>query len=139
MMLYTPLLIALIAFQPAPVASSFLLVVASTSAFLAQNAAGILMRRRHAQGTVFWLVIYTVLFAVAASLLLLVYGLVDLLWIGLPGLVLFGRQACLSWFSHKRVDRSYLSEIFTVGVLALSAPAAYIVARGELDQVAWHV
>lgn len=139
MMLYAPLVIGLIAFRPVPLWPALWLVVAITSAFLAQNAVGLLLRRRVPQGTGFWLVVYAGICALTGGYLLLGYDLMKLLWLGIPPLLLFGGQAWLRRSANWRLNRSQFGEVAAIGVFALTGPAAHIVARGTLAEPAWVV
>lgn len=138
MMLYAPLVIGLVAFRPAPV-PALLLVLAVSGAFLAQNAVGLLLRRSVIRGTAFWLGIYSALLAAAGGTLLLVYELFELVWIGVPAALLFGWQIWLRRAANRRLNASAVSEVAAIGVFALTAPAAFVTARGELGPVAWVV
>ena len=139
MMLYAPLAIGLIAFRPVPLWPALWLVLAVTGAFMAQNAVGLLLRRRVSPGAGFWLAVYAGVCALSGGCLLLGYGLMELLWLGIPPLLLFGGQAWLRRSANWRLNRSQFGEIAAIGVFALTGPAAHIVARGELAEPAWAV
>jgi hypothetical protein len=139
MMLYAPLAIGLVVFRPVPLWPALWLVLAITGAFMAQNAVGLLLRRRVPQGAGFWLAVYAGICALAGGYLLLGYGLTELLWLGIPPLLLFGGQGWLRRSANWRLNRSQLGEVAAVGVFALTGPAAHIVAHGELAEPAWAV
>ncbi len=135
-----PLLIALAATLPFAWMPSLLLVLAVTALFLWREAAGLLLRRRGTEGTALWLGIYTATAALSALPLFLVYHRMALLPIGLLAAGLFALHALLLlWPARRRLDRSQWGEILAVGALALTAPAAYVVARGSLDGRAWYL
>ncbi len=137
MMVYTPLLIPVAGIDPAALLPLILLILAVTGAFLGQNAAGLLIRRRADRGTAFWLGVYTSVLLAGSVPLLWIYRLTDLLWVGVLAAGLFGRQVCVVWPSHRRVDHSRWGEIVAVGTLVLTAPAACVVSRGTVDGLAW--
>ena len=130
-MLYAPLLIALASTRPIP-GPAALLVLAVTAAFLAQNAAGLWVRKRVGRGAAFWLGVYLAVFALAGLLLIRRYGLTHLFWIGLFAAGLFLRQVLVVWPSHRRVDHSLRGEVISVSGLVLTAPAGYVVGNGEM-------
>lgn len=114
-----------------------LICLAVTGAFLAQEAAGLLVRRRGKPGTGFWLGVYLALCLTGAVPLLAVYHVTSLLLIGVLAALLFGIHSLLRL--HKRLDRSQWGEILGVSALTLTAPAAYAAATGTLHSVAWLV
>jgi hypothetical protein len=138
--LYAPAIITLAItrlFLPLP---SLLLIVAVTGIFLARHAAGLVIRRRAKGGTGFWLGVYLVAVAVSVSTLLLIYQRYALLQVGMAVLSLFVAHTMLSvWPSRRRLDRSVLGEILAVGALAMTAPAAYAVVHGVINNQAWHI
>lgn len=138
MMLYVPLVIGLVAFRPAPL-PALLLLLAVSGAFGAQNAVGLLLRRSVVRGTAFWLGIYSALLATTGGLLLFIHDLFELVWIGLPAALLFAWQLWLRRTANRRLNSSAVSEVAAIGVFALTAPAAFITARGESGQIAWVV
>jgi hypothetical protein len=134
-MCYTPLATLLVGLRPAfLLAVLFLLAV--TGAFFAQNAASLLIRGRAVRGTGFWLGVYVACVAAGILPLVLGYGLVDLLWIGLVGAGIFVRQTYEARAAHKRVDRTLGGELLAVGGLGLTAPGAYVVVTGAVDGMA---
>jgi len=65
--LYAPLLIGLLAGgRPSP-AAAILLTLAATGAFLARNAAGLLVRGRGEADTPLWLALFSTLFGLTCS------------------------------------------------------------------------
>ena len=137
MMLYLPLVVALFVFHPVPLGPAVLLTLAVTSAFFAQNAANLSLRRRSDPRARFWLAAYFLLLAISSGILLFHHGLVELVWIGFPAALLFGWQLWLRQKARKRLNHSRLSEIAAIAVFALTAPAVHIAARGELAPQAW--
>ena len=109
--------------------------LAVTGAFLAREAAGLLLRKRGKGGTAFWLAVYSALFLAGALPLVLFFRVYSLLPIGIAALLLFGVH---SWcLVRGRLDRSQWGEILGVGALTLTAPAAVAVTSGRLTTVAW--
>ncbi len=95
-------------------------------------------RRRGQQETWLWLGVYLLLTAAGAVPLLEVYHRWDLLTVGGLAAGLFAVHALLLLLpARKRLDRSQWGEILAVGVLALAAPAEYVVVTGHLDGMAW--
>lgn len=137
MMLYLPLMVALFVFHPVPLGPAVLLIFSVTSAFFAQNAAGLALRRRTGPRIRFWLAAYSLILATSSGILLFLYGRIELIWIGLPAFLLFGWQLWLRQKARKRLNHARLSEIAAVAVFALTVPALHIAARGELAPPAW--
>ena len=131
-MLYLPLVLGVIVAWPVPLVPGSLLVASTTAAYLAQHAAGVLLRRRGAPGTGVWLALYGAVAVLSGAALILGFGLRDLLWLALPSLVLLGWYARHRRNTRRQIDRSLRSQLASVAVLALTAPAAVIVARGQL-------
>ena len=137
MMLYLPLVVALFVFHPVPLGPAILLTLAVTSAFFAQNAANLSLRRRSDPRARFWLAAYFLLLAISSGILLFHHGLVELVWIGFPAALLFGWQLWLRQKARKRLNHSRVSEIAAIAVFSLTAPAVQIAARGTFAQEAW--
>src|SRR5690349_19282818 len=94
-MLYVPLLIGFaVAGEWTPL-RWLLLTLAVTGAFLARDAAGLLLRRRGKPGTRFWLCLYSAILIAGALPLLWVYRVWSLLMIGLLVAALFGLHSLL--------------------------------------------
>lgn len=133
-MFYAPLLLVLAAlgpFQPLP---ALLLVMAATGAFFGQSALMQVIRGRASRGVRLWTAIYMALCLGGGLPLLFVYHRWQLLAIGAAGLALFAYYTRLMTRPELRKQiRSETSEVLTVAILAMTAPAAYIVARGALD------
>ncbi|MBI4551187.1 MAG: YwiC-like family protein [Candidatus Latescibacteria bacterium] len=139
-MLYAPLVIVLAAVRPVAVLPSLFLILTVTSVFLGQYALRVFIRRRGPRLVVAWLGVELTLLAAGLLPLLFVYRLTGLLAIGALAAALFGLHTLLLyWPSRKRLDRSQWGETLAVGALALTAPAAYVVARGGLDPIAWSI
>ena len=82
----------------------------------------------------FWASIYA-LIALAGLTVLLIRGHAVLLLLAVPGLPVFVWHL---WLVSRRAERGQRGiEIVGAGVLALAAPAAYWVAGGAEDQLAW--
>jgi hypothetical protein len=136
--LYAPLVVALAAVWPFAPWPAFLLLLAVTGAFLVRNVAGLLIRRRGERRLERWLALYLALLTAGALPLFLIYRRFALLPVGMLAALLFALHAWLSvWPARRRLDRSQWGEILAVGALALTAPAAYVAARGALDGTAW--
>lgn len=132
MMLYAPLLTGLVVYPVAWLPAA-LLVMAATGAFFAQNAAGLLLRRRGTKGVVAWLTAYSGLGGASVAVLTLAYGLWSLVPLGAPGVGLFAWQAYRRRATRRQIDRSTGNELATVAVLALGASAARVAATGGVD------
>lgn len=137
-MLYVPMAVAFaVAHFIAPV-PAFLLFLALTGAFLARHPADLLLRGRAQPGALLWTGVYLAVAALGGLPLLLVYQRGALLVVLCIAGALFGAHvALLTWPSRKRLDRSVAGEVLAVAGLTLSAPAAYVVATGQLDGMAW--
>jgi hypothetical protein len=136
--LYAPLLIGFGAALHGTVPIKWLLLtLAVMGAFLAREAAGLLLRGRGKAGTGFWLAIYAAAWLAGGLPLLLLCHLSSLLWIGALMVILFALHSLL--LVRGRLDRSQWGEILGVGALTLTAPAAYSVATAALDFRAWLV
>jgi hypothetical protein len=132
-MLLTPLVVGL-ASSPSAALPAGLLAIAAVCAFLAQNAAGVLLKPRAPRNTAAWLGLFAG--AMAASGLALVAGFDRwaLLWLALPALGLFGLHLrLLKGPAAARLDRTVWGGLLAAGALTLTGPAALVVARGTLD------
>lgn len=138
MMLYKPLLATLIGlggfgFGGASVLDTCALLVAATGGFFAQNAAGLVFRKRATIATWVWLAAYAGAAVLSAVYLIAIKGHGDLLLLAVPAFALFFRNARYTEATRRNVDRSVLGEFLGIGGLVLTAPAAYVVAGGGLD------
>lgn len=137
-MLYAPLLIALL-FAGRFETPVLLFVVVVTLAFLAHEPLATLarfhpaptLRQKQLQQARAWLIIYALIAAPAAALLLFSYRRWHLLTIGALLLVLLGLH---TYLTAKRLERQFIGELLGVLSLTLTAPAAYYVALGQFDQ-----
>ena len=138
--LLSPLIIGLAAGQQITPAV-LLLILSAMMAFLIRQPITILVKvysRRRGRSdlspAILWTVTYGfVLLISLASLILL--GYVYLLWLAVPGIPVFVWHLVL--ISRRAERRQAGVEIVATGVLALSAPAAYWVAKGNLDPTGW--
>lgn len=121
--------------------ASFNLLIAAMSAFLIRQpltvAVKALSGRRSAAdlpAAWFWVLVYGVISALAlVGLILEGFGFV--LYLAAPGIPVFAWHL---WLVRKRAERRQAGiEVIATGVLALSAPAAYWVARGGYDPAGW--
>ncbi|MBI4316698.1 MAG: YwiC-like family protein [Chloroflexi bacterium] len=140
--LFSPLLIGLFAGGRWTGASaSALLVVAALAAFLARQPATILVKaysgrrsRDELPAARFWLALYAGA-GLAAGAGLLAAGFGYLLLLVIPGLAVFAWHLYLV---SRRAERKQLGvELVASGVLALAAPAALWVGRGNPAPVGW--
>lgn len=139
-MLYVPLAIGLAGVTPFQAAPAALLTLAVTSAFLAQNAAGLLLKPKPKAGTGTWLAIFLAALGFATLALLGIYGLGALLWLAPAIAALFGiHAALLKGPAVFRLDRFQWGQLLAVGGLTLTAPAAWVVARGGYEPATWLV
>ncbi len=82
----------------------------------------------------FWMLVYGAIGALMVAGLVM-RGFAYLLWLALPGLPVFAWHLYLV---SRRAERRQMGvEVVAAGVLALAAPAAYWVARGESDPLGW--
>lgn len=137
--LFSPLIIGMATggFRPA----SLLLVAAALAGFLIRQPVTMAVKvftgrrpRRELPGIAFWLGVYGLVGLVAVvALAALGYGY--LLWLALPAAPVFAWHL---WLVGRRAERrQMLVEIVASGVLALAAPAAYWVGRGQVDSTGW--
>ena len=138
--LLSPLLIGLFASGRLTAASS-LLTIGLLAAFLLRQPVSIAVkvysgRRSHAElpAARFWILVYSII-SLSAFTGLLLWGNTYLLYLAIPGLVVFAWHL---WLVSRRQERRKPGvEILGSGVLALSAPAAYWVGRGALEPTGW--
>ena len=138
--LLSPLLIGLFASGRLTAASS-LLIIGLLAAFLLRQPVSIAVkvysgRRSHAElpAARFWILVYSII-SLSAFTGLLLWGNTYLLYLAIPGLVVFAWHL---WLVSRRQERRKPGvEILGSGVLALSAPAAYWVGRGALEPTGW--
>ena len=136
MMLYAPLVIVMAGLGVQDIIPAAALVIAISAAFLGQHAAGLVFRGRSTPNIWGWLGGYTFLFLSSSSVLILKYGFFDLVWIGGLALVFLSRQVLKVWRARKRVDHSIFGEVAAVGAMALTGPAAYMLATSTIDRIA---
>jgi hypothetical protein len=134
-MLYVPLLTVLICFRSNPDVA-LLLLLTVTGAFFGQHTAVLLIRDRARPGSGPWLTLYGLIFAFGSALLLVFYGLFDLIYLGVPAAVALIWLFTRSRFARKRIDRTFSGEILAIAGLALTAPAAAVAATGQMSQTA---
>lgn len=138
--LFTPLLIGLVLGGRMAFASS-LLVLTSLSAFLVRQPVTILVKvlsGRRPRGNLgpasFWLIVYSL---VGLS------GIAGLLWMGYSFILLLTIPAVPVliwhlWLVSRRAERhQMIVEIAGGAVLALAAPAAYWVGKGQYEPTGW--
>jgi hypothetical protein len=138
--LFSPLLIGLFA-APAFSTDSLILVIASLAAFLLRQPASIAVKvysgrrsSRDLPAALFWIGAYSLLGLIALALL--VYrGFGDLLYLAIPGVLVFAWHLYL--ISRRAERRQMGVEIVASGVLALAAPAALWVGLGQPDPLGW--
>jgi hypothetical protein len=121
--------------------ASLSLIVAALAAFMLRQPSTILVkiyagRRSKDELYVarFWFALYASIALIALSALIL-NGFADLLYLALPGGIIFAWHL---WLVSKREERRQINvEILATGVLALAAPAAYWVGIGHYDPTGW--
>lgn len=134
-MLYLPLITVLFGLQ-ASFGFALLLCLTVTGGFLGQNTVVLLLRGRADQGAVLGGLIYGFVFVTGSVLLLGVYHLIDLVYIGAPAALALLWLFIRSRLSRKRIDRTFSGEMLAIAGLTLTAPAAVVVAHGHLTQTA---
>lgn len=112
-----------------------LLTLTITGAFLAREAASLLLRKRGKPGVRGWLAVYLLAMACGGLSLLVLTRSIALPGIGLLTGALFGLHSCL--MLRQRQDRSQWGEILGVAALTLTAPAAFAATQRALDTTAW--
>ena len=136
-MLLAPLVLGLAAAGNAPLLPSVLLASVSLSAFIAWEPAFRVLRGRPRPGDRAWTAALLSVLA-AASWALLYWGPgAGLLPLAAAGLAAGVAVGALRRLGRKRLDRTVLGEVLAVSGLTLTAPAAWVVATGELDSTAW--
>lgn len=137
--LLSPLVIGLAAGGLRP--ASLALAGAALAAFLIRQPVTMAVKvlsgrrpRREWGGVALWLAVYG-LAGLAACFALAAQGYGFLLWLALPALPVFAWHL---WLVGRRSERrQMLVEIAASGVLALAAPAAYWVGRGQAHPDGW--
>ena len=117
------------------------MIIGLLAAFLLRQPVAIAVkvysgRRSHSDlpAARFWILIYCV-FALAAFTKLLSSGFTFLIYLALPGLLVFIWHL---WLVSRRQERRKPGvEILGSGVLALSAPAAFWVGQGMVEPMGW--
>ncbi|GJQ36127.1 MAG: hypothetical protein JETCAE01_21370 [Anaerolineaceae bacterium] len=136
----SPLLIGI--FEGGTVRNSTLyLVIAAMSAFLMRQPLTVTVKalsgRRPAAdlpAARFWVLVYGLISA-AALIGIILEGFGYVLYLAVPGAPVFAWHL---WLVSKRAERRQAGvEVIATGVLALTAPAAYWVGRGEYDPIGW--
>ena len=137
--LFSPLIIGLVLGGLRP--ASLLLVAAALAAFLIRQPVTMAVKvlagrrpRRELPGIALWLAVYG-LVGLAAVIGLAALGYGYLLWLAIPAAPVFAWHL---WLVGRRAERrQMLVEIVASGVLALAAPAAYWVGKGQVDSTGW--
>jgi hypothetical protein len=120
---------------------ALVLLIAALAAFLTRQPTSIAVKvfsgrrpRRELGPAIVWGLFYG-LIALGGVAVLVSAGYGQLLWLAAPGLPVFAWHL---WLVGRRKERGQAGvEIVGAGVLALSAPAAYWVAGGEQQVLAW--
>jgi hypothetical protein len=140
--LFSPLLIGLFAGGTWSAATSYL-VLACAAAFLFRQPVVIAVKaysgrrsRRELPAAWFWMVVYS-LFMMLGIIGLAVLGHAYLLYLALPGIPVFILHLYL--VSRRAERRQVWVEIAAIGVLALTAPAAYWVGSGQPLLEGWYL
>jgi len=139
-MLYVPFVVAVGAAGRFP-GQMFLLLLAISGFYLARHAAVVVAKsiwagrndRQKAEG-LRWLAVYTAIGLICGLPLLWPLGYWKLAYLAVIGGILFASSIGLVR-SHR--DRSEVGELLAVGGLSLSAPSAFYVATGRMDEQAW--
>jgi hypothetical protein len=137
--LLSPLMIGAAAGGVRP--ASLLLLAAILAGFLIRQPLTMLVKvlsgrrpGREWSTILFWLVIYAIM-GLSAVLALMMLGYGFLIWLALPAVPVFAWHL---WLVRRRAERrQMLIEIIASGVLALAAPAALWVGRGQVDGAGW--
>ncbi len=137
--LFSPLLIGLVTGGVRPV--SPLLITAALAGFLIRQPMTMAVKvyagrrpKRDLPVILLWTTIYS-LFGVAAVIALAALGNGYLIWLALPAIPVFAWHL---WLVRWRRERRQLwVEMIASGVLALAAPAAYWVGKGQMSEIGW--
>ena len=121
--------------------ASVALVVALLAAFLVRQPVTLAVKalsgrrpRSELPNAAFWLVVYAV-FGLSGGATLVILGYGFLLWLALPAAPVFAWHL---WLVSRRAERRQVAvEIAGAGVLALAAPAALWVGKGQVDPGGW--
>jgi len=133
-MLYAPLVLGLAIFGAPHALDGTLLVLAATAAYMGQNAARLLEKRRRPPGLMAWIAIFSALTLGAAGALVLWLGHWDLVTVGALGTAVFAAF----WLAKTQARRRSLPmELAVVAALGLTGPAAVAVGQGGLVRDAW--
>lgn len=126
MILYAPLAVGITLARPWRPVPALLVILAVTGAYLAQNAASLLVRRRGSETTGRWLGIYTALLAAGGLPLLFWFHRTPLLlWGGLAGTLFAVHSWLLTLPLGRRLDRTAWGQVLAVGSLTLTGPVGY--------------
>jgi hypothetical protein len=117
------------------------LIVAAACGFLVRQPVSLIVRvaagrrgREVLPAAIFWVAVYSALAALhVAGLVLRGYGYI--LVLAVPGMIVFCWYLGLLYRREER--RQWLMEILATGSIALAAPAAMWVSRGEPDSLGW--
>lgn len=136
-MLSAPLVLGLVAAGSAPLLPTTLLLVVSLSAFMAWEPAFRVLRGRARLGDRGWTAVLLMILAASAYGLLVSGPGSGLAPLALAVLAVGVVVGILRRVGRKRLDRTVLGEVLAVSGLTLTAPAAWVVSRGELSGTAW--
>ena len=124
-----------------PAGDAAALFIAALAGFLVHHPAAIAVKaatRRRAPADLGPALVWVALFALAAASAvpcLVWHGHARVLWLALPGAIVFALHLVL--VARRRERRQLAIEILEGGVLALAAPAAYAVSGGLRDAEGW--
>ncbi|MCC6299131.1 MAG: YwiC-like family protein [Anaerolineales bacterium] len=121
--------------------ATFNLIVACMAAFMLRQPATtlikILARRRPKEELPvarFWIALYSGI-ALLSVIALILEGFKDILYLAVPGALVFGWHL---WLVSKRKERKQAGvEIIATGILSLAAPAAYWIGIGHYAPTGW--
>lgn len=138
--LFSPLAIGLVAGK-AITPAALAVIFGATAAFLLRQPITVALKifagrrpRGELAAALSWSAFYA-LVGLLTVLALISLGFGFILWLGVPGVVIF---ACHLYFVSKRAERGQmLVEILATGALALVAPAAFWAAGGHYDAAGW--
>ncbi|WKZ48763.1 MAG: YwiC-like family protein [Anaerolineales bacterium] len=136
----SPLLIGIFAGKTFNYAT-FNLILAAMSAFMLRQPMTalikVLARRRPKEELPiarFWIILYSGI-ALLSVIALILEGFEDILYLAVPGALVFGWHL---WLVSKRKERKQAGvEIIATGILSLAAPAAYWIGVGHYNPTGW--
>lgn len=138
-MLLIPMSIPFMASDSVPLQPALTLLLVALCAFLGQNAFRLASKPRRRTGHLFWLGLYAITLTAGTAVLIVMFRYYEIITVGAIGLSIYLVSLLIGSQSRGRFDRSTAGELMAVAALALTAPAAHVIAYGELSPIAWMI